>query len=270
MTSAANLLESRIRRLARWIAAATLVIAFHAAAGGYAMMQPADDSDDETSGAMAIEIALEMTADSTEPMNVAPGPLMEESTPTAPSSQEVLEKVEDETPVEDMPSPAPEPEVVLQKQTHVEKEPEKEELEKQPSPEVQASEQTIAAPQTSAPPPIEAPVANKAAAPQQGSTQSDTRKVLSWQRSVALHLNKHKRYPSDARSRGLEGEAIVRFTMDRSGQVTLVDVIRSSGSAMLDAESLELLKRAQPLPRPPPVVLGESLEFSVPVRFKLR
>ena len=270
MTGAANLLETRGRRLIRWIGAATLVIGLHAAAGGYAMMHQSDESDDESSGAIAIEIALESTADIAEPMNLAPGPLMEESMPTAPASQEVLEKVEDETSVEEMPSPAPEPEVVLQKQTQVETEPEEQKPEEQPSPQVQASEQTIAAPQTSAPPPIAAPVAEKAAAPQQGSVQSDTRKILTWQRSVVLHINKHKRYPSNARSRGIEGEAMVHFVMDRSGQVSAVKVTRSSGSGTLDDESLELLKRAAPLPRPPPSVVGEKLEFSVPIRFRIK
>ena len=270
MSGAANLLESRTRRFVRWIGAATLVVGLHVAAGSYAMMQWDEESDDETSGAIAIEVALEMTADITEPMNLAPGPLMEESTPTAPSSQEVIEKVEEETPVEEMPSPAPDPEVVLQKQKPVEKEPEEKEEQEEPSPEVQASEQTIAAPQTSAPPPVDAPVAKTAAAPKQGSTQSDSRKIMSWQRSVVLHLNRHKRYPARARSRGQEGEAIVRFVMDRSGQVSSVKMVRSSGSGMLDDESLELLKRAAPLPRPPPAVVGESLEFSVPIRFRLR
>ncbi len=270
MIGAANLLESRSRRFIRWIGAATLVVGLHVAAGSYAMMQWSEESDDETSGAIAIEVALEMTADVTEPLNLAPGQLMEESTPTAPSSQEVIEKVEEETPVEEMPSPAPEPEVVLQKQTKVETEPEEKEEVKEPSPEVQASEQTMAAPQTSAPPPVEAPVAKSAAAPRQGSSKADSQKIMSWQRSVVLHLNRHKRYPSRARSRGIEGEATVKFIMDRSGQVSAVKVIRSSGSEMLDDESLELLKRAAPLPRPPPAVAGESLEFSVPIRFRLR
>lgn len=270
MIGAAHLLEPRSRRLIRWIGAATLVVALHVGAGSYAMMQWEEESDDETSGAIAVEVALEMTSDITEPMNLAPGPLMEESTPTQPSSEEVVEKVEEEIPVEDLPSPAPDPEVVLQKQTPVEKEPEEKEEEKEPSQEVQASEQTIAAPQTSAPPPVDAPVAKAAAAPQQGSTQADSRKVLSWQRSVVLHLNRHKRYPAAARSRGVEGEALVRFIMDRSGEVASIEVIRSSGSGVLDEESLELLKRAAPLPRPPPAVVGESLEFRVPIRFRLR
>lgn len=270
MIGAANLLESRIRRFVRWIGAGVLVVALHIGAGSYAMLQWEEESDDETAGAIAVEVALEMTSDMTEPMNLAPGPLMEEAAPSQPSSEEVIEKVEEETPVEDLPSPAPEPEVVLQKQVPTEKEPEKEEEEKEPTPQVQSAEQSIAAPQTSAPPPIDAPVAKAAAAPQAGSTSADSRKVLSWQRSVVLHIGRHKRYPRAARSRGVEGEAIVRFVMDRSGQVASVELVRSSGSELLDAESLKLLNRAAPLPRPPPAVVGESLEFSVPVRFRLR
>ena len=42
---------------------------------------------------------------------------------------------------------------------------------------------------------------------------------MSWQKSLVLHLNKHKKYPHDARKNGHEGVANVSFTIDRSGKV---------------------------------------------------
>lgn len=44
----------------------------------------------------------------------------------------------------------------------------------------------------------------------------------------------------------------------------------SSGSPELDAETLALVRRAEPLPAPPPEVLGNPLTLTVPVRFSLR
>jgi protein TonB len=43
----------------------------------------------------------------------------------------------------------------------------------------------------------------------------------------------------------------------------------SSGSSLLDAEAVELFKRASPLPLPPPAVQGEILEYSLPIRFRM-
>jgi len=37
---------------------------------------------------------------------------------------------------------------------------------------------------------------------------------------VVLHLNRHKRYPGTARMNDQQGDVHVRFSMDRSGQLT--------------------------------------------------
>ena len=42
----------------------------------------------------------------------------------------------------------------------------------------------------------------------------------------------------------------------------------SSGSAALDAETLALVRRAQPFPPPPPDLAGS--EMTVPLRFSIR
>lgn len=271
MSSAPDIIEPRSLRLSRWIGAGVLILALHAGAASYAMQQWEIETHDETYGAIAIEVALEMTADLSEPIHAPVGRLAEESIATPAAVQEQVAKVAEETPIEDLPSAAPEPEVVLQKQQQVEEdEPDETTEQQQVQQAVQSPTEARPESQASAPPPIEAPVEKKAAAPQAGSSQADTRAVLSWQRSVALHLNRSKRYPPAARSRGIEGEAMVRFVMDRSGHVAMVEVVNSSGSKLLDDESQELLQRAAPLPRPPPAVVGETLEFKVPIHFRLK
>jgi protein TonB len=47
-------------------------------------------------------------------------------------------------------------------------------------------------------------------------------------------------------------------------------IIKSSGSAVLDAEALSLLTRAAPLPPPPAAVPDSDLTFVLPIRFGLR
>jgi periplasmic protein TonB len=46
--------------------------------------------------------------------------------------------------------------------------------------------------------------------------------------------------------------------------------VQSSGSAKLDEETLAMLARAQPMPKPPDNVLDSELSFIVPVRFNIK
>jgi len=75
------------------------------------------------------------------------------------------------------------------------------------------------------------------------------------------HLNRHKRYP------GGGGTSSVAFTIDRSGRVLSVRLIRSSGSAVLDQEAVALARHASSVPAPPANIGRGSVVLSVPVRF---
>jgi periplasmic protein TonB len=44
-------------------------------------------------------------------------------------------------------------------------------------------------------------------------------------------------------------------------------IVKSSGSAPLDAEALDLIKRAAPFPPPPAEIADSELSFIVPIRF---
>ena len=53
------------------------------------------------------------------------------------------------------------------------------------------------------------------------------------------------RYPHGPMMRGEEGSAHVQFEVDGSGRITTCKVLKSSGSAELDAESCRLAERGQ-------------------------
>jgi TonB family protein len=72
-------------------------------------------------------------------------------------------------------------------------------------------------------------------------------------------------YPAQAH--GAEGVASLAFTIDRKGNVLNSQIATTSGSAVLDAEVLALVKRAAPFPPPPAVVVDADLSFVVPIRF---
>jgi protein TonB len=86
---------------------------------------------------------------------------------------------------------------------------------------------------------------------------------------LIAHLNRAKRYPSEARQRREEGTVRLSFSIDRSGRVLSYQIIGSSGSAALDQEALGMIQRASPLPAPPPELGGARISLTVPVRFNL-
>jgi protein TonB len=120
--------------------------------------------------------------------------------------------------------------------------------------------------------PQAAPVQRQqAVAPRPGASFDPPSNTMStWTGLLLRHLERHKRYPSEAQRARHEGVTYVRFTMSRDGRVIAVRLERASGFASLDQEGLDLLQRASPLPPLPHDQPGETKELVVPIRFNLR
>lgn len=93
---------------------------------------------------------------------------------------------------------------------------------------------------------------------------------VTWQGLVLGRLEKFKRYPWGAQLRRQQGVPYIRFVMDRNGTVVSSRLERSSGFPTLDDEAVSLPRRAQPLPKPPDSITGDTIELVVPVEFFLR
>ena len=91
--------------------------------------------------------------------------------------------------------------------------------------------------------------------------------VSAWRAQVAARIAAMKRYPAAARERGDTGRPVVAFSLTRAGGLAGVALARASGHAELDAETLAMVRRAAPFPKPPP---GAPLAFSLAVSFALR
>lgn len=87
---------------------------------------------------------------------------------------------------------------------------------------------------------------------------------------VAATLARHRQYPRAARLRRQQGTGVLAFVMDASGRVLDAELRRSAGHAALDAEILDLVRRAEPLPQIPPALGLARMEFVVPIAFALR
>jgi periplasmic protein TonB len=79
------------------------------------------------------------------------------------------------------------------------------------------------------------------------------------------HLQKFKRYPSAAH--GKVGTVVVRFVLNRTGEVIDSTVIKSSDNDALDREAIEILRRASPFPPFPAAKPGAQDIYTAPVSF---
>ena len=228
------------RELQRWLLSAAVVLCAHASIAAAMVQWHEPDEEDDTEGAIVLIELAPVAAAPMELPNDAPPPEQVEEVPPEP----VQEKVEEAIPE------APEPDVAML-----------------PPPEPEPPK-----PQEEPPPPVvkEMPPVREAArpaAPAEGVPTSHSNAVPRWKTQVVKLLERNKRYPAEARQRRLQGVSQVTFTIDRHGHVVSANIVSSSGSMVLDNESLELLRRVEPFPTPPPELAGDDIKLTVPIRY---
>ena len=179
--------------------------------------------------------------------DVAPGPLQQEAEPE-PQPEKPIEKIE--LP----PDPKTDPVVAVTPPPKIEPPKEKKPKQKHAS---LASAPTRADQQ-----------ADRPVAPMPGASSRNSDAVPNWITQVSAKIQSNKRYPSEARDD--RGEALVAFFVDRQGGVHNARITRSSGSAALDRETLATVQRSQPLPPPPPEVMGAQIKLEQKIRYNGR
>jgi protein TonB len=271
MTISADMLEPRRVFIARWLAAAVLIVAAHIACTALALMRwQEQELADAAAGAMLVDMVPAPAVPVDSP-DVAHGPLVEEAMLAPPPTHESRDvPVPEEQPKLEPAPLAPEPEVALPIETPVESDkPKPEDVKEEAKEKVETQES--AAPLTMAPPKVEPSEEPVKVAPAAGQSSERVKRVeASWQKALVSHLNRFKRYPDAARARGSQGSVLVEFTIDRSGKVVASRVLRHSGWPLLDEEAIAVLQRASPLPGPPAEMTGELFPLTLPIQFRIK
>ncbi|MFG1294696.1 energy transducer TonB [Xanthobacter variabilis] len=264
----------------RWLAAGLVIVLAHTGFVYAALFWHREESAAAPPAAVMIELAPMPVSAPSQTQDVAPGPEMmqapqttpdapdepeEEPAPTEPVKQEVAEDAPElpPTPVASevvLPAAHPEPQPKPVEMRKPEEKPPEEKPKKEAKPTRRRQ-----APVTSAAPRSEAAPSQRTAAPSPGISASNSQARASWAAMISAHLNRFKRYPRGAE--GVTGRPSVRFSLDGSGRVTSVSLVRSSGSSVLDDEAVATVRRASPFPAPPD---GRGASFSVPVNFTRR
>ena len=91
----------------------------------------------------------------------------------------------------------------------------------------------------------------------------------SYSSKVLARLRAAKKYPAAARGKGIEGTAILSFTISSSGKLTSARVVKGAGHALLDSAVIAMARNAAPFPAFPQAITQSQMTFRVPVQFKI-
>jgi periplasmic protein TonB len=233
----------------RWAMCLLLSLSLHAA--GAALFLRWNDSPDLVADApvITIELAVVPVAPDATPTEIPPGPQQAEAQPAA-EPQETVDKPDLKLDL------VKEADIPTMSATPVEKVKEKKLKQQRAS--------LASAPSTAD------QRAERAAAKTPGAVSHNPNAAPSWKSALVARLERYKRYPAEAQSRGEHGVAQLAFSVDRSGGVHHAHIVRGSGSSTLDRETLAMVERAAPMPPPPPEITGAQIPIVVPVRYNAR
>lgn len=250
------------RRL--WISAAVGAIALHLGGAALAVAHLQTDDFDDDLGAPAIEIGLEMMAVRAEPSELPSGPDSDASVASQARPEQKAEIREADLP-KDTPSEADNPDRAVT-QTEVKK-PVEEQTELA-AVQTSAAQESVAAEATATPGLDVIQKGPRSVAPAQGTGDTARRVRATWQKELIAHLDRHKRYPSDRAHKA--AELLVGFALDRFGHVLSVSIVKGSGDPAFDEAALQMVRRSDPVPQPPPLIADEGLNFTLPVIFRVK
>jgi protein TonB len=249
--------------LVLWGFAALGAVAIHAGCVVLAI-ELAPAADEDSLGAPAIEIGVELASPRVEPADLPPGPDADASV-ASPSVVEQEQVVENTELPKATPTETDDPDRVV---TPTDTQKPRDEDPKVPTVQASPSELSIAAEATAMPSVETIPEAQRSIAPTPGTGASAERVRVTWEKELAVHFDKHKRYPPE---RSQQAAVItLHFELDRTGHILSTEIVRGSGDAAFDEAALAMMRRSDPVPPPPPLVADAGLGFTMPVIFRVK
>ncbi|MGJ4889250.1 TonB family protein [Bradyrhizobium sp. HKCCYLR20261] len=109
-----------------------------------------------------------------------------------------------------------------------------------------------------------APEAEKTKAPNVGIGKDQEKLTANWGRKISAYFELHKKYPQ---GRKVAAQVKLAIMLNRLGRVISVDVKESSGDAEFDQAAIAMVRRSDPVPRPPAGLTDDEFAFTLPVKF---
>jgi TonB family protein len=90
--------------------------------------------------------------------------------------------------------------------------------------------------------------------------------TANWMKQISAIFERHKRYPKVGKVK--EAKVKVSLVLNRLGHVIELAVLESSGDPRFDEEALSMIRRSDPVPRPPAGLTDDTFSYSLDVNFK--
>ena len=115
------------------------------------------------------------------------------------------------------------------------------------------------------------PVANKRATmPLPPPPPADSATLAQFRQAFISHAGRYLEYPMEAIGAGAEGEVLVSFSFAAGRVAADIRVARSSGHDVLDAQALDMFRRAAAAMAVPIALRAHGFDFEVPVVYTLK
>lgn len=256
-----------------WLISLVIVIGLHIGVAVALIIgwNPAPPVPLSAPAAIMIELSPTIEAPNNTPQE-NPAPVTQEASEPTPVEPEPVVEPE---PLPEPPIETPKPKVVINKQPKPKpiKKPVKKPIEKPiEKPKEITTDTKPKAETTSTASAVSENISDRVAAPETTASTRPSKAQITWQSRLFAHITRYKRYPRMARSKRQQGTVSVNFTINAQGRVSSKRIVKSSGYPLLDQEVLDLLDRAQPLPKPPADVLkGKTARtITIPINFNLK
>ncbi len=248
------------RRL--WILAAVGALAIHVGCAALAIAHLRSDDGDDSLGATSIEVGVELRSPHRETADLPPGPDTDASMASPALAEQKAEIKPTELP-KDVPTESEDPDRVVAPNDS--KKPQEDDP-KIETVQTAASTESVAQEATARQALEEAPEGETVTAPNIGIGKDRQRLSAEWGRQISAYFELHKRYPKV--QKGKSAKVKVSLVLNRQGRVLSVGVLESSGDPLYDEAAISMIRRSDPVPRPPAKLTDEQFSYSLDVNFK--
>jgi periplasmic protein TonB len=249
--------------MSMWMLAALSAVVIHLGCVALAVAFMDRELDDEV-GAPAVEIGIELLAPHADTPDLPPGPDVEASI-AAPQTVDQMEVAERTDLPRAVPMETEDPDRLV---APVETDKPKKDEAAVPAVPTIPSIESVAVEATAPPSSEMIQESTRSIAAVQGIGVSAQRMRATWQKELIAHFNRHKRYPSNRSAQA--AEILVSFELDETGRIFSSSIVQGSGDASFDDAALAMIRRSDPVPTPPAVVVQDGLSFTLPVIFRAR
>jgi periplasmic protein TonB len=245
-----------------WTVAAAAAVFLHVAGAALALAHLKPDDGADGLGANVAEIGVEVASPAAEDVDLPPGPDADASVASPALAEQKAEVKPTDLPKE-TPQESEEPDRVV---TQNEQKKPTEDEPKVETVQTAASQESVAQEATAQQRLDNAHEATAAVAPNIGIGKDVQALAAKWERQISAYFELHKRYPKTDKIKAAKVK--VSLVLNRLGHVVSLAVAQTSGDPMFDEAALDMIRRSDPVPRPPAALTDDTFSYNLDVDFK--